>query len=104
MAKFGASMPSSWPSEEGRVPHGPTCICRRCQFARRRQHVEATRQRRESVASDEVALHVASLLAQGWTQREIARVAGLSTGAVYRAKWRGLSLDSRTAEKILAVR
>jgi hypothetical protein len=97
-------MPSSSPPGERRVPHTEHCICRRCRSARRRQRTEDRRRPLERVWSDDVAEHIADLLERGWTQTEIAKAAGVSTGVVSKAKWPGLVLDVETAERIMAVR
>ncbi len=96
-------VPSSSPPEERRIPHGPTCICKRCRFARARQLQNSERPRVQRVWSDETAAHIAALLAGGWTQQQIAEAADVSTGAVSMSKRPGRAIDVSTAENIAAV-
>jgi hypothetical protein len=51
-----------------------------------------------------VAQHIAALIAAGWSQRGIARAAGVSSGVVSKAKFPGQGLDVQIAEAILGVR
>lgn len=94
-------MPSSDPYAEI-ARHGSTCICRRCRGLRQRQAWRPNPV--ERVNSDETAEHIRKLVRMGWRQTEIARCAGVSTGAVSTAKDRGVVINASTAEKILAVR
>jgi hypothetical protein len=57
----------------------------------------------ERVHSDAASRHIKLLIRMGWTQTQIAAVAGVSTGAVSTAKQPGVVINLATAEKILAV-
>ena len=81
--------------------HGPTCICRGCRTARKRNAWRPAA--KERVYSDESAAHIRKLVRLGWTQTQIAAVAGVSTGAVSTAKEPGVTINAETADKILAV-
>jgi hypothetical protein len=100
-------MPSSnadlaeWPR------HSAECICRSCRQARRRVQLERVRELRrpEYVGADDVSAHIHALLAAGWSQTRIAREAGVATGTISKvARWPEVTVDVRTAAKILAVR
>jgi hypothetical protein len=94
-------MPSTdpWP-QLGK--HSATCICRRCRNERRRAAWRPAPA--ERVLSDEVSRHIKLLVRMGWTQTQIAKVAGVSTGAISTAKEPGVVINVETAEKILAVK
>ncbi len=94
-------MPSSdWPDEWR--PHGPNCFCRRCTWARKRA-ARRPAQPHVVVYADETAAHIRTLVAAGWSQRKIARAAGVSLGVVNKATKPERVIDVATAEKILAV-
>ena len=98
-------MPSSDVFAGERWPlHGGTCLCFRCKSYRRRLEQEALVEHRRLVDSDEVAEHIAQLLAGGWRRIEIARATGLSPALVTKASRPGTGLNASTAEKILALR
>jgi hypothetical protein len=93
----------AWP-ELGR--HSARCICRRCRDARRRAEYEEWRAQQEEVErvlSDEASAHIHVLLGHHWTQREIAKVAGVAPSTVSTAKERGVWINAETAEAILSV-
>ena len=83
--------------------HRENCLCFRCKSRRRRLEREALIERRRLVASDQVAEHIARLLAAGWKRIEIARAAAVCPALITKASMPGNGLNESTAERILAL-
>jgi len=80
------------------VDHDEDCSCWQCDS--RRFYFESPPAPLQLVSTDELAAHIAEL---GLSARELARRAGVSTTTAWKASRPGRRLDSRTADKILAL-
>lgn len=64
------------------LSHRETCICTRCQAARRKVRREAERPRR--LPAEDLSAELVRLRAEGSTYRQLGEATGLSVGTVHR--------------------